>query len=246
MGLLGAKHWLESSGYKPDMFIATDVSSIQVWYGALRIDQFKFIYTSPGAHTMESRGAPSPSKAVAKAIDAMYEIPLPPVAQGLDNFKLPVINVGMLGGGTVVNAIPREAWFTVDLRSLDSATQDRLESAVVAAARRIGVTEGVGFRMEKKMGIDYSKARPQAERLNHRAGTDGAGDQQSLPQAGHTRDCSDRCRVMRFEYRGEHGDSGSGDRGDDREHAASAGGECRGQQHRAGDQITDRAWGGFD
>ncbi len=167
MGLLGAKHWLESSGYKPDMFIATDVSSIQVWYGALRIDQFKFIYTSPGAHTMESRGAPSPSKAVAKAIDAMYEIPLPPVAQGLDNFKLPVINVGMLGGGTVVNAIPREAWFTVDLRSLDSATQDRLESAVVAAARRIGVTEGVGFRMEKKMGIDYSKARPQAERLNH-------------------------------------------------------------------------------
>jgi tripeptide aminopeptidase len=167
VGLLGAKHWLESSGYKPDMFIATDVSSIQVWYGALRIDQFKFIYTSPGAHTMESRGAPSPSKAVAKAIDAMYEIPLPPVAQGLDNFKLPVINVGMLGGGTVVNAIPREAWFTVDLRSLDSATQDRLESAVVAAARRIGVTEGVGFRMEKKMGIDYSKARPQAERLNH-------------------------------------------------------------------------------
>jgi acetylornithine deacetylase/succinyl-diaminopimelate desuccinylase-like protein len=167
LGLLGAKHWLEASGYKPDMFVATDVSSIQVWYGALRINQFKFYYTSPGAHTMESRDGPSPAKAVAKAIDAMYEIPLPPIAPGLDSFKLPVINVGMLGGGTVFNAVPREAWFTVDLRSLDNATQDRLETAVVAAAKRIGEQEGVGFRMETKMGIDYSKARPQQERLRH-------------------------------------------------------------------------------
>jgi acetylornithine deacetylase/succinyl-diaminopimelate desuccinylase-like protein len=167
VGLLGAKHWLETSGYKPDLFVATDVGSTEVWYGALRIDQFKFFYTSPGAHTMESRGGPSPAKAVAKAITALYDIPLPPIAQGLDSFKLPVINVGMLGGGTVVNAVPREAWFTVDLRSLDGATQDRLESAVVSTARRIGEQEGVGFRMEKKMGIDYSKALPQKERLNH-------------------------------------------------------------------------------
>src|ERR1022692_74786 len=167
VGLLGAKHWLETSGYKPDMFVALDVSSTEVWYGALRIDQFKFFYTSPGAHTLESRGAPSPAKAVAKAITALYEIPLPPVAEGFDTFKLPTINVGMLGGGTVVNAIPREAWFTVDLRSLDSATQDRLESAVVTTARHAAEAEGVGFRMERKMGIDYSKARPKEERLNH-------------------------------------------------------------------------------
>ncbi len=167
VSLLGAKHWLESSGYKPDLFIAVDLSANQVWYGALRIDQFKFFYTSPGAHTMESRGAPSPAKAVAKAITALYEIPLPPIAKGMDQFKLPVVNVGMIGGGTVVNPVPREAWFTVDLRSLDSPTQDRLETAVVASARKAGEQEGVGFRMERKMGIDYTRARPQSERLNH-------------------------------------------------------------------------------
>lgn len=167
VGLLGAKHWLESSGYKPDLFVAIDVSATDVWYGALRIDQFKFFYTSPGAHTLESRGAPSPAKAVAKAITALYEIPLPPVAEGFGTFKLPTMNVGMLGGGTVVNAIPREAWLTVDLRSLDSSTQDRLESVVVSTARRIAEQEGVAFRMERKMGVDYSKALPQNERLNH-------------------------------------------------------------------------------
>ena len=166
-GLLGAKHWLEASGYKPDLFVAVDLSSNEVWYGALRITQYKFFYTSPGAHTMESRGGPSPAKAVARAIDAVYDIPLPPLAPGLDTFKLPVINVGMIGGGTVINAVPREAWFTVDLRSLDTPTQDRLERAVVSAARAAAEQNGVAFKMEQNMGIDYTKARPAPERLNH-------------------------------------------------------------------------------
>jgi acetylornithine deacetylase/succinyl-diaminopimelate desuccinylase-like protein len=148
------------------MFIAVDLSSNQVWYGALRISMFKFFYTSPGAHTLESRGAPSPAKAVAKAIDTLYEIPLPPVAPGLDTFKLPVINIGMMGGGTVFNAIPREAWFTVDLRSLDNATQDKLATAVVSAAKQAADKEGVGFRIEERSVGDYSKARPQSERLS--------------------------------------------------------------------------------
>jgi acetylornithine deacetylase/succinyl-diaminopimelate desuccinylase-like protein len=167
LGLLGAKHWLETSGYKPDMFIAVDVGADEVWYGALRITQFKFFYTSPGAHTMESRDGPSPSKAVARAITAIYNVDLPPVAEGLGTFKLPVVNVGMLGGGTVVNAVPREAWFTVDLRSLDTPTQDRLETAVTTAARRAAEDSGVGFRMEKQMNIDYSKALPKQQRLDH-------------------------------------------------------------------------------
>ena len=167
LGLLGAKHWLDASGYKPDMFIAVDVGANQVWYGALRITQFKFFYTSPGAHTMESRGGPTPAKAVARAITAVYEIPLPPIADGLDTFKLPVVNVGMLNGGTVFNAVPREAWFAVDLRSLDTPTQTQLEKAVEDAARRAAEQEGVGFRVEKSTFLDYSKARASDERRNH-------------------------------------------------------------------------------
>jgi len=167
LGLLGAKHWLETSGYTPDMFVAVDLSAEEVWYGALRITQYKFFYTSPGAHTLESRGAPSPAKTVALAIGSMYEIPLPPVAQGLGSFKLPVINVGMLNGGTVFNAIPRETWFTVDLRSLDTPTQTRLEAAVEAAAKHAADIGGVGFHFDKKEMADFAKARPQQERLNH-------------------------------------------------------------------------------
>jgi acetylornithine deacetylase/succinyl-diaminopimelate desuccinylase-like protein len=73
----------------------------------------------------------------------------------------------MIGGGTVVNAVPREAYFTVDLRSLDTPTQTKLEEAVETAARRVGEQEGVGFHVEKSVLQDYSKARPRDERLNH-------------------------------------------------------------------------------
>ena len=67
----------------------------------------------------------------------------------------------------MVNAIPREAWFTVDLRSTDTATQDKLLTAVVSTVKRIAEQEKVGFHMEQKMGVDYSHALPTSERLHH-------------------------------------------------------------------------------
>ena len=94
-------------------------------------------------------------------------MPLPPIVEGLGIYKLPVLNVGTLGGGTVTSAAPREAWFTIDLRSLDTETQSRLEQEVIAIARRTAEQEGVGFRLEQAINIDFSKARPQQERLNH-------------------------------------------------------------------------------
>jgi tripeptide aminopeptidase len=168
LGLKGAKHWLTHSGYKPDMFVALDVPSNEVWYGALRIDLMKLFYTAPSVHTLYSRDTASPAKAVAKGITAVYGIALPPLSEGVGGVRLPTINIGMLGGGTVANAIPSETWFTVDLRSIDTPVQDRLRSAVVEAARRAADEEHVGFRVENTvMTEDYSKALPKETRLNH-------------------------------------------------------------------------------
>lgn len=167
-GLKGAKYWLTRSGYTPDMFVALDVPSNEVWYGALRIDLMKFFYTAPAVHTLYSRDTANPAKAVAKAITAVTTIALPPLAEGVGTVRLPTINVGMVGGGTVSNAIPSETWFTVDLRSLDTPTQDRLRAAVVDTARRSADEEHVGFRVEHTvMTEDYSKALPKETRLNH-------------------------------------------------------------------------------
>ena len=167
--LKGARYFLEKSGIHPDMFVAVDIWLGDVWYGALRISRLKFVYTSPGSHTLFSRGQPTPARAVAAGIQNVYGVPLPPIEPGLAGMKLPVINVGTLGGGSVVNSIPQEAWFTVDLRSLDSATQDRLESEVVRVAKAAADKEGVGFRLEKPQGedVNFSKAQPREIRRAH-------------------------------------------------------------------------------
>jgi acetylornithine deacetylase/succinyl-diaminopimelate desuccinylase-like protein len=150
------------------MFIALDVPANQVWYGALRIDLLKFFYTSPSVHTLYSRSAASPAKAVAKAITAVYDVALPSLANGVGPVQLPVINIGTLGGGTVANAVPSETWFTVDLRSLDTPTQDRLRAAVIDTARRVADEERVGFRVEQTVATeDYSKALGQTQRHDH-------------------------------------------------------------------------------
>jgi len=168
LGLKGAAYWLTHAEPRPDMFVALDVRSDQVWYGALRIDMLKFHFSAPAVHTLHSRDEPSPAKAVARAIEAVYAIPLPTVASDVGTVRLPVINVGMLGGGTVTNAVPGETWFTVDVRSLDTATQERLLTAVTDAARRAADDEHVDFRPEQtSVARDYSKALPREQRLAH-------------------------------------------------------------------------------
>jgi tripeptide aminopeptidase len=164
--LQGARALLNKSEIHPDMFVAIDVPLGEVWYGALRVTRLKLFYTSPGSHTLTSRGKPNPARAVASAIQQVYQIALPPVDPTLGGWKLPVINVGMLGGGTVPNAIPQEAWFTIDLRSQDDTTQQRLESEVLRVAKAAAQTEGVGFRIKKPSGedVDFSKIRSRSAR----------------------------------------------------------------------------------
>jgi tripeptide aminopeptidase len=168
VGLNGARYWLTHAQPRPDMFVALDVTSGAVWYGALNIEWIKFHFTAPAVHTLQSRDAPSPAKALARAIEAVYAIPLPALATDVGSRRLPVINVGLLGGGTVSNSVPGETWFTVDLRSLDSATQDRLRAAITDAARRAADDEHVNFRVEFTVpNEDYSRALPKEQRLAH-------------------------------------------------------------------------------
>ena len=167
--LQGARHWLTHAARRPDMFIAADIPLGVVWYGALRLAALQFVYTASGSHTLMSRDEPNPVKAVAKAINAVYQIPLPPTAPEAYPMRLPVINVGKITGGAVINAIPKEASFTVDLRSFDSATQDRLQSEVVKAAKAAADAEHVGFTVERPEGedLDYSNSLSREQRRGH-------------------------------------------------------------------------------
>ncbi len=128
LGLKGMYYWFDHNPKTADMIVAIDGELGAVNYGALGIYWSKMKFTAAGAHTNNSRGEPNPARAVARCITDIYTIPLPPA-----NDAAPAIyNIGMLGGGTVVNAISPESWFTVDLRTIDPDRLQQFDKEIVA------------------------------------------------------------------------------------------------------------------
>jgi acetylornithine deacetylase/succinyl-diaminopimelate desuccinylase-like protein len=122
VGFVGMREFLANTKEIFDMVIALDGDLGQVSYGALGFGGGELVFRGPGAHTMQSRGIPNPNLAAAKAIERIYAIELP--AEPIE--KWTILNIGVLNGGKVSNAVSQETYFTVDLRS---SSQEELERA---------------------------------------------------------------------------------------------------------------------
>ncbi len=144
VGLKGMRAYLSENRGKVDLLVAVDGGLGSVSYGALGIHWIKFLYTGEGAHTNNSRGKPNPNRAVARAILAISQIPLP----GPDSESSALINIGMIGGGKVINAISQESYFTVDLRTTDPVVLKELSAKIKQLAEQAASEEKAGFRME--------------------------------------------------------------------------------------------------
>ncbi|MEP7383165.1 MAG: M20/M25/M40 family metallo-hydrolase [Gemmatimonadota bacterium] len=141
LGLKGMEYWLQHNP-RPDILIAMDGGLGPVAYGALGIYWTRYVFTSEGSHTVTSRGKPTPVKALAAAIDRLYQLQFPPLPDGA------VINVGQVHGGVIFNGIPQELYFTVDLRSPDPVLLDSLDRTIGRIAKEAADGEQVGLRVE--------------------------------------------------------------------------------------------------
>ena len=144
LGLKGMAYWLDRNPRGADLLVALDGGLGPVNYGALGIYWSRMVFSGEGAHTLSSRGRPHPARAAARCITDVYTVPLP----AADAPVGAVYNVGMLRGGHVVNAIPEEVSFTVDLRTVDPILLEQLDSAIVAKCTAAAQAESVGFRRE--------------------------------------------------------------------------------------------------
>lgn len=122
VGFVGMRAFMDTTEEDVDLVLALDGDLGGVHYGALGFGGGRVVYRGPGAHTMQSRGVPNPNLAVAKAIQRLSQIPLP--AEPLTRWT--ILNIGMMEGGKVRNAVPQESSLTIDLRS---ASQEELERA---------------------------------------------------------------------------------------------------------------------
>jgi len=158
LGLKGMYYWFDRHPKTADMIVAVDAELGAVNYGALGIYWSKMTFTAPGAHTLNSRDQPNPARAVAQCISDIYTVPLPPAAD-----PVPVIyNVGMLGGGSVVNAISPQSWFTVDLRTIDPALLKKYDADIVGKCEGAARAQRVAFAREY---IQRSEAGGRPEQL---------------------------------------------------------------------------------
>ncbi len=135
----GMIHWLEQNP-EVEMLVALDGGFGPVSYGALGIYWSEMSFHGEGAHTLSSRDKPHPARAAAKCILDIYTIPLPPPGP-----VSAVYNVGKIRGGHVINAIPQDVTFTVDLRTVNAELLTRLDAEILEKCKVAAEAEGVEF-----------------------------------------------------------------------------------------------------
>jgi acetylornithine deacetylase/succinyl-diaminopimelate desuccinylase-like protein len=144
VGFVGMDKFLETSTETFDLVLALDGDLGKVHYGALGFGGGRITFRGPGAHTMQSRGVPNPNLAVARSIDRFYNIPLR--EEPLE--KWTILNIGLIGGGKVRNAVSQESFFTVDLRSANQEELERVQGEIRLIAKDVAQKLGVEVEIE--------------------------------------------------------------------------------------------------
>ena len=111
--LRGVKQ-LFNDGLKIDAYIAVDGGAVSnIVYGGVGSLRYRITYKGPGGHSFGAFGLANPHNASARAIYYFINDADTFTKQGIKT----TYNVGIMGGGTSVNAIPFESWMEIDMRS---------------------------------------------------------------------------------------------------------------------------------
>jgi acetylornithine deacetylase/succinyl-diaminopimelate desuccinylase-like protein len=149
IGLLGARKFLDDNASRVGRFVAVDGELGEIGYGATGILWLKIHFLTEGAHTLKSPGLPSANLAAARAIEDIYRINFPGTPETRESW----LNVSMMGGADVVNAMAHDAWLTVDLRSNSPLVLRRLADEVRGAAWRAAKRTRVELKIETLLSI---------------------------------------------------------------------------------------------
>ncbi len=128
--LRGVKNlFYESMPGQIDKFISVDgngLSIVNIGVGSMR---YRVTFKGPGGHSYGAFGMANAIQAMGRAIAKISDFKVP--ANPKTTF-----NVGRVGGGTSINAIPSEAWMEVDMRSADVSSLKTLDDEFLAAVHR--------------------------------------------------------------------------------------------------------------
>jgi len=104
-----------------DKFISVDGTGLSITNIGVGSYRYRVTFRGPGGHSFGAFGMANPIQAMGRAIAKIdaFDVPTTPKT---------TFNVGRVGGGTSVNAIPFEAWMEVDMRSSDKASLEAVHA----------------------------------------------------------------------------------------------------------------------
>lgn len=177
--LRGVKHIFGEKGLKISSHISVDGGGLGgIVNGGVGSLRYRVTFKGPGGHSYGAFGLANPHNALARAIHYF--------AADADAFTKTGIkttyNVGVIGGGTSVNAIPFESWMEVDMRS---ESPDRLKGidAILKKAIQRGIAEENKMkRMGEDLTVDIKKV---GDRPSGSLGDDIALVQRAVASVAH-------------------------------------------------------------
>ena len=129
-----------------DKFISVDGTGLSLTNVGVGSYRYRVTFKGPGGHSFGAFGMANPIQAMGRAIAKIdaFDVPKTPKT---------TFNVGRVGGGTSVNAIPFECWMEVDMRSSDKNSLEARQHEI--QERR----EGSGGRRKSRAGTRGSSHR---------------------------------------------------------------------------------------
>src|ERR1700675_1582838 len=127
--LRGTKNLFEDSlKGQIDKFISVDGTGLSITNIGVGSYRYRVTFKGPGGHSFGAFGMANPIQAMGRAIAKIdaFEVPANPKT---------TFNVGRVGGGTSVNAIPFEAWMEVDMRSSDKPSLEAVNTKFKGAVK---------------------------------------------------------------------------------------------------------------
>ena len=104
-----------------DQFVSIDNAGAGLGIIGVGSHRYRITFRGPGGHSFAQFGLPNPANALGRAITKIADLQVPPGVRT-------TFNVGRVGGGTSVNAIPADSWMEVDLRSSDPSALAALDA----------------------------------------------------------------------------------------------------------------------
>jgi acetylornithine deacetylase/succinyl-diaminopimelate desuccinylase-like protein len=137
----GVEAFVKENKAKIGHYIALDGGYEGFTFGGIGINWYRHHFIGPGGHTRSATPPYSATLPAARAIERIYQLPLPPGVPAN-------INIGMTGGSDVVNAKASDAWFTVDLRSTSNDVIADLERKIAAIVKEEADREHMTVKTE--------------------------------------------------------------------------------------------------